>query len=94
VSETIRDTLSLEQLRSLATTGAFEESLAGLESVVARLEQGHLSMNDALAWYEAGLSLARHCADLLEQAELRISTLESTYDLPGKSSAGGKNDAH
>jgi exodeoxyribonuclease VII small subunit len=69
----------LEAYESLLHTDTFEEALAGLESVVARLERGGLSIDEAIAWYEVGLGLMRRCSQLLENAELRIRTLEEIY---------------
>ena len=41
------------------------------------LERGRLTMDESIAWYEAGLGLMRRCSQLLEQAELRISALDA-----------------
>jgi exodeoxyribonuclease VII small subunit len=65
----------------LLENGAFEEVLAALETVVEHLERGRLPLAETVAWYEAGLALNRRCSDLLAQAELRISELESSYGL-------------
>lgn len=67
---------SLETISNLVEEGAFEETLAALETVVEHLERGRLTMDESLAWYEAGLGLMRRCSQLLEQAELRISALD------------------
>jgi exodeoxyribonuclease VII small subunit len=67
---------SLETISTLVEEGAFEETLAALETVVEHLERGRLTMDESIAWYEAGLGLMRRCSDLLEQAELRISALD------------------
>ncbi len=68
---------SLETVRSLVAEGAFEETLSALELVVEHLERGKLTMDESIAWYEAGLGLMRRCSHLLEQAELRISALDA-----------------
>ena len=68
---------SLESIRTLAEEGAFEETLSALEMVVEHLERGQLTMDESIAWYEAGLGLMRRCSHLLEQAELRISALDA-----------------
>jgi exodeoxyribonuclease VII small subunit len=68
---------SLETIRALAEDGAFEETIAALELVVEHLERGRLTMDESIAWYEAGLGLMRRCSQLLEQAELRISALDA-----------------
>src|SRR5215208_2834476 len=68
---------SLDSLRTLIEQGAFEETLSALELVVEHLERGRLTMDQSIAWYEAGLRLMRRCSHLLEQAELRISELDA-----------------
>jgi exodeoxyribonuclease VII small subunit len=68
---------SLESIRTLVEQGAFEETLSALELVVEHLERGRLTMDESIAWYEAGLGLMRRCSHLLEQAELRISALDT-----------------
>ena len=68
---------SLERISALVEEGAFEETLAALELVVEHLERGRLTLDESIAWYEAGLGLMRRCSRLLEQAELRISELDA-----------------
>lgn len=53
----------------------FEEALAGLEQIVHDLEEGQIGLNEALARYEQGVKLLRHCHDLLEKAERKIEML-------------------
>ena len=50
----------------------FEEAIARLESVVARLEEGSVSLDDALAGYEEGMALVRLCKERLNAAEARM----------------------
>lgn len=58
------------------TTGlSFEEALARLEEVVARLETGTLSLDESLREYEQGVALSRHCALYLREAEARVEML-------------------
>ena len=68
---------SLETISTLVEDGTFEETLSALELVVEHLERGRLTMDESIAWYEAGLGLMRRCSQLLEQAELRISALDA-----------------
>jgi exodeoxyribonuclease VII small subunit len=68
---------SLETIGAVVETGTFEETLSALEMVVEHLERGQLTMEESIAWYEAGLGLKRRCSHLLEQAELRISALDA-----------------
>jgi exodeoxyribonuclease VII small subunit len=77
----------LETIEAVLRDGSFEDALRSLESVVEHLERGQLSIADAVSWYEAGLALTRRCATLLEEAELRISTLDEAYTLASGSDA-------
>ena len=58
-----------------STVLGFESSLAELEARVKRLEQGDLSLEEALALFEEGVGLARTCHEQLEAAEQRVSQL-------------------
>ena len=53
----------------------FEVSLARLEELVERLEQGDLALEAALEAFEEGVTLARRCAAQLGDAERRIEVL-------------------
>ena len=53
----------------------FEDALAKLQILVHSLEEGDAGLNEALASYEEGVKLLRHCHQLLEGAERRIELL-------------------
>ncbi|MBG0785647.1 MAG: exodeoxyribonuclease VII small subunit [Anaerolineaceae bacterium] len=53
----------------------FETAFRSLEENVAILESEELPLEKALEVYERGQLLARHCADLLEAAELKVRQL-------------------
>ncbi len=53
----------------------FESSLDELEKLVARMEQGDMSLDDSLKSYERGIALYRNCQSALEQAQLRVKLL-------------------
>ena len=53
----------------------FESALAELESIVTRLEQGDLPLEQSLALFERGVQLSRFCHARLEDAERRIEIL-------------------
>jgi len=53
----------------------FEHSLDELEKLVARMEQGDMSLDDSLKSYERGIALYRNCQTALEQAQLRVKLL-------------------
>ena len=53
----------------------FEASMTALEDLVAKMEDGEMSLEDSLAAYERGVGLYRSCQVALEQAELRVRLL-------------------
>lgn len=53
----------------------FEKSLTELESIVTKLEQGDLSLDESLKQFEKGVQLARGCRSVLEEAEQKITTI-------------------
>jgi exodeoxyribonuclease VII small subunit len=56
-------------------TADFERSLAELESIVDKLEQGDLSLDDSLRHFERGVQLTRACQGALKQAEQKVEIL-------------------
>src|ERR1043166_9510683 len=54
----------------------FEKALAELEKIVARMESGELSLEQALATHKRGLELARFCQQKLEAAREQVKILE------------------
>ncbi|MSQ40769.1 MAG: exodeoxyribonuclease VII small subunit [Dehalococcoidia bacterium] len=58
---------------------SFEEARGRLEETARSLEAGSLTLQDATRLYEEGVRLARRCNELLSQAELRISYLQTSY---------------
>jgi exodeoxyribonuclease VII small subunit len=79
VTDSQADPYSEERVARLLEQGSFEETLHALEAIVERLERGRISIDEAVNWYELGLALSRRCTKLLEQAELRISSLEEAF---------------
>jgi exodeoxyribonuclease VII small subunit len=64
-----------KETKPAATPASFEDSLCGLEEIVAELESGKLGLSEALARYEEGVKHLRMCQELLERAERRIEVL-------------------
>ena len=54
---------------------SFEQDLERLETVVEALEEGGLSLEDALKQFEEGIKLSRRCEKTLTQAEKKIEIL-------------------
>jgi exodeoxyribonuclease VII small subunit len=59
----------------------FEAAIAELESIVKKLEEGELPLEQSLAHYERGVQLSRFCHARLEEAERRIEILTERGDL-------------
>ena len=55
---------------------SFEKALAELEKIVARMESGELSLEQALESHQRGLELARFCQKRLEAAQQQVKVLE------------------
>jgi exodeoxyribonuclease VII small subunit len=53
----------------------YEQAYAELEGIVAILECEERPLDEAIAQYERGQMLAKHCADILDNAELRVQQL-------------------
>jgi exodeoxyribonuclease VII small subunit len=53
----------------------YEQAFAELEASVAALETGQHPLDETLRLFERGQELVRHCASLLDQAELKIQRL-------------------
>ena len=53
----------------------FEESLAELEQLVERMEQGNLALEDSLKLFERGVQLTRSCQKALKEAEQKVQIL-------------------
>jgi exodeoxyribonuclease VII small subunit len=54
---------------------SFEAALKELESIVSRLEQGEVDLDDSIALYERGQALKAHCDKKLRAAEGRLEKI-------------------
>jgi exodeoxyribonuclease VII small subunit len=54
---------------------SFEAALKELETIVARLEQGEVDLEDSIALYERGQALKGHCEAKLKSAESRLEKI-------------------
>ena len=53
----------------------FEDTLAELEALVARMEAGSLPLDEALRSFERGVQLTRECQAALQAAQQRVQML-------------------
>jgi exodeoxyribonuclease VII small subunit len=58
---------------------SFESVYKQLEEVVRRLDEGGLTLDESIALYEQGMTLAKNCQTLLDQAELRVTHLQDLF---------------
>jgi len=62
---------SSKKIEELSYEAAFTE----LETIVAALEGESRPLNESISLYERGQALSKHCATLLEKAELKVRQL-------------------
>ncbi|HUQ29728.1 MAG TPA: exodeoxyribonuclease VII small subunit [Usitatibacter sp.] len=55
---------------------SFENALEELESLVARMEDGKLPLEESLAAYQRGAALIKFCESKLADAQARIAILD------------------
>ena len=53
----------------------YEAAVTELESLVKRLEQGEVSLEESLKIYEDGVLLTRDCQEALQAAEQKVQML-------------------
>jgi exodeoxyribonuclease VII small subunit len=71
----------------------FEAAIAELDSIVRKLEEGDLPLEQSLALYERGIHLSRFCHARLEDAERRIEILTERGELkPAPGSIASPSD--
>jgi len=61
--------------RKQQETPAFEKALKELEALVAKMEQGNLSLEESLQHFERGIQLTRTCQQALKEAEQKVEIL-------------------
>ena len=65
-----------------AAPATFEEALAELQELVAKLEGGKLPLAESLSVYEKAISLSSLCTKMLEDAERKITLLSGAGEVP------------
>lgn len=59
---------------------SFEDALAELEKIVRDLESGQAKLDDAIAAYERGAALKRHCEAKLRDAQAKVDRIVTGPD--------------
>jgi exodeoxyribonuclease VII small subunit len=66
----------MRKKESGAAEPGFEKALAELEALVAKMEDGGLTLEQSLAAHKRGLELAKQCRDRLAAAQQQVRVLE------------------
>ena len=67
----------------------FEEAMKELELLVDSLDKGDISLDEAIAAYDRGSQLKDHCQKKLNEAKMKVETIQSSDNIntiPEKSS--------
>ena len=67
-------------------SASFEQSFARLQEVVQKLSEGNLTLQQALTAFEEGMMLADNCAQMLDEAELRVKQVSERAMRAGSAS--------
>ncbi len=59
---------------------SFEEAVKRLETIVEKLEEGSVPLDDVMSLYEEGIGLSKRCLEKLSQAELKLKRLTKDAD--------------
>ena len=59
----------------MAKKQTFETALQKLEQIVKEMESGDLSLEEAVAKYEAGIKQSKFCIDYLDKIEKKITLI-------------------
>ena len=70
----------------------FEEAMKELERLVDSLDKGDVSLDEAIAAYDRGSQLKDHCQKKLNEAKMKVETIQSSSDskvIPNKLTSFG-----
>ena len=65
-----------KKLSPAALPSSFEEAMAELDELVARMEAGELPLEASVAAYKRGSELVKYCAAQLEKVDQQVKVLE------------------
>jgi exodeoxyribonuclease VII small subunit len=61
-------------------TLSFEDALRELEGIVQQLERGQIKLDEAIAAYERGAALKKHCEAKLAEAKAKVDRIVVAAD--------------
>ena len=56
----------------------FEQAIKELTEIVSKIEQGQIPLQESIEQYEKGMTLIKHCREILQKAEKRIEKISET----------------
>ena len=56
----------------------FEDAMKELENLVDALDKGDISLDEAIAAYDRGSQLKDHCQKKLNEAKMKVETIQSS----------------
>lgn len=60
---------------------SLEDKFAGLEEIIARLEEEDISLEDAFGAYSQGMELLKSCNDQIDRVEKKVLRLSGQGEL-------------
>ena len=86
-----RDCLHMPKSVKSEQTPTFESALTELETIVARMEDGELTLEQSLGAYKRGAELLKFCQVQLADAQQQVKVLEGGA-LKNFAAGDGEND--
>ncbi len=74
-------------------SASFEDALAELEQLVARMESGELPLEASLTAYQRGSELVKYCAAQLDRVDQQVKVLQGGMLKPFDDGADGSDGA-
>ena len=59
----------------------FEEAMRELEKLVDGLDKGDISLDEAIAAYDRGSQLKDYCQKKLQEAKMKVDTIQSSDNI-------------
>lgn len=59
---------------------SFEQAIEELQTIVTAMEEGNVGLDESLGLYERGVELVRLCNRRLDEAQQRISVVQTAAD--------------
>ena len=67
----------------MAKTMTIEESFVEINKIIADMESGSQSLEEALASFEAGIKLIKNCNKQIDKVEKKIQVLSESGEING-----------